>query len=269
MNLHKILLKLENKKKQKTFIKERLSPAKLNFNKTSTKSLYGWIKSGIKYYKEWYQPVNFGNNVIAYSTAPPKWEPDYNSLNSNEGGVKKWNFIIKKHLPRIKGKRVLDIGCSSGLYTIELAKLGAKEVIGIDRNMSFNYHSSDVVPVQNVIEQASFVKKAFELINKKTYPIQYLPFDITDLTFNELGKFDVIFGLCVIYHAMDKTPSVIRMIAEMTDCAIIQANQVHSGELGKYSDKLYLVDQLIKAGFTSIEIDAPKNYMLPLIIAKK
>lgn len=268
-NLHKILERSDKKMKAKDSTKIVLSPMKVYFSSTSTRHLYSWIKKGIKFYKEWYQPVDFGNGVFAYRTFPPLWKPDYNSINHNESGIKKWEFIIKKHLPDIKGKRILDIGCSSGLYCIELARMHAKEIIGIDRNTRFNYHSSDVVPVQDVIEQALFVKKAFELIDKKKYPIKYLPYDMTKLTFKELGKFDVIFGLCVLYHAMEKTPLLIKTIAKMTDCAIIQANQVHKGELGIYSDVIYLVDQLIKAGFTSIEIDAPQKYMLPLIIAKK
>lgn len=36
----------------------------------------------------------------------------------------------------LKGKRVLDIGCRDGLYSFEAEKLGAREVIGIDSDVS-------------------------------------------------------------------------------------------------------------------------------------
>jgi predicted RNA methylase len=36
----------------------------------------------------------------------------------------------------IKDKRVLDIGCRDGLFCFEAEKLGAKEVIGIDNDLS-------------------------------------------------------------------------------------------------------------------------------------
>ena len=35
-----------------------------------------------------------------------------------------------------KGKRVLDIGCRDGLYSFEAEKGGAREIIGIDNNLS-------------------------------------------------------------------------------------------------------------------------------------
>ena len=36
----------------------------------------------------------------------------------------------------MKGKRVLDIGCRDGIYSFEAEKMGAKEVIGIDNDIS-------------------------------------------------------------------------------------------------------------------------------------
>ena len=37
--------------------------------------------------------------------------------------------MLRQHVP---GKRVLDYGCGHGMHTVELAKMGAREVIGID-----------------------------------------------------------------------------------------------------------------------------------------
>src|SRR5919202_2266224 len=36
----------------------------------------------------------------------------------------------------LEGRRVLDIGCRDGLFSFEAEKLGAREVIGIDNDVS-------------------------------------------------------------------------------------------------------------------------------------
>ena len=102
-----------------------------------------WILAGIKGFRQWYQPVDFGN-IKADVTTPPDWKPNP-SLN-DDYGLGRWNSIIVRNLPEVKDKRILDVGCNVGLYSIELAKMGAKEVIGIDRNLQFN-HKSNFPPV--------------------------------------------------------------------------------------------------------------------------
>jgi ubiquinone/menaquinone biosynthesis C-methylase UbiE len=42
-----------------------------------------------------------------------------------------------KMLPKLEKPRILDIGCGSGVPTIELAKLSEGEIIGIDVNQPF------------------------------------------------------------------------------------------------------------------------------------
>lgn len=41
-------------------------------------------------------------------------------------------YLTLKECENIKGKAVLDIGCGSGRYCIDLAKMGAEKVVGID-----------------------------------------------------------------------------------------------------------------------------------------
>lgn len=231
--------------------------------------IYEWIESGIHYFKEWYQPVDFRNGIIAHVTVPPHWNPSPNLLNDNTRGLSKWNYIIKKHIPDLKGKRVLDLGCSSGLYSLELAIMGAKEVIGIDRNIEIKHRSTDTPPPQDVIAQAKFVKKSFELLNNVEYPITYIAHDIGRLDELNLGRFDLILALCVVYHELDKMPQLVHQLADMTDHLILQASQSHNGELGRCADKLRQVEILLEAGFTNVEIDAPIGYPLPVIIGRK
>lgn len=232
-------------------------------------AIYDWIANGIGYFKEWYQAVDFGNGIVAHMTVAPDWKPHPEMLHHNEGGLAKWNHILKKHIPDLHDKRVLDIGSSSGLFCLEMARMGAREVIGIDRNESIKHRSTRVPPPQDVIAQANFVKKAFELLHDTTYPIQYIAHDIGDLGSLHLGKFDFILAANVIYHELENMPALLRQLGKMTDHVVLQTCLAHGGSLGEWASVSRHVDILLEIGFTYIEIDAPKGYALPVIVAHK
>ncbi len=42
-----------------------------------------------------------------------------------------WREMIK-NITDIQNKRIIDIGCGGGIYTKELALMGAKSVVGLD-----------------------------------------------------------------------------------------------------------------------------------------
>jgi len=238
-------------------------------NDTNKENVYEWIKKEIPKFKEWYQPVDFGNGVIAHQTVPPYWDARPDLLNHIEGGMAKWNYIIKKHLPDVKDKRCLDIGCSSGLFCLEMAKLGAREVIGIDRDENISHKSTSVPPSQNVVAQAEFVKNAFELLNDTKYNIKYKAIDISNIDKGMLGNFDIILALCIVYHELKGMQTLINKIADMTGFVIIQANNGHGGELGKYSNHVAIMEAMKKAGFKQVDVDNPDGYLLPLLIGTK
>jgi SAM-dependent methyltransferase len=238
-------------------------------NPRSRDDIYRWISDTAACFQEWYQPVDFGNGVIAHQTRPPDWRPHPELLNDPGGGLAKWNYIVKKHIPDVTGKRVLDLGCSSGLFSLELARMGAREVIGIDRDSSIMHRSSTVPPPQDVIAQANFVKTAFELLDGRAYPVRYIAQDIRSIATRNLGRFDVILALCVVYHELDGMPELVRTLAGMTDYLVLQANQVHGGDLGKYANADYHVRLVKELGFREVIVDAPPDYMLPVIVATK
>ena len=230
---------------------------------------YKWIEDRIGWFKEWYQPVDFGNGVAAHVTRPPDWKPRPDLLYANDGGIAKWNYIVKKHIPDVKGKRVLDLGCSSGVYCIELARMGAREVVGIDRNEKIRHRSTTTPPPQDVIAQAKFVKQAFEMLDGVKYPITYIAHDIGLLQELDLGRFDLILALCMVYHELDRMPELVRHLASMTDHLVLQASQGHDGELGKWANKIKQIEVLLESGFTYVEIEDPPSYLMPMIIGRK
>jgi SAM-dependent methyltransferase len=223
-----------------------------------------WIETGIRGFREWYQPVDFGNGLIAHVTVPPNWEvsPELDDLR----GVAKWEQIIRRHIPDVAGKRILDLGCNNGVFCLELARMGAREVVGIDRNRDIRQKTSPQLPIQDVIAQAEFVKRAFEIRDGVTYPIRYIAADIARIGELNLGRFDMILALCVVYHQLDGTPALLRELSGMTDHIVLQTTLLHGGELAHWASPYLQAELLTNAGFRHIEIDAPAGYAWPVIV---
>ena len=81
----------------------------------------------------------------------------------------------------LKGKRVLDIACNSGFWSIQCALLGA-EVLGIDARAE-------------LIEEANLLESIVG-----TTGAQFKVLDFWDLNPDELGQFDIVLNLGFLYH---------------------------------------------------------------------
>lgn len=226
-----------------------------------------WIQTGINGFKEWYQPVDFGDGLVAHVTVPPDWNasPDLDELR----GSAKWDFIVKRHIPDITGKRVMDLGCNNGVFCLKLAEAGAKEVIGIDRDRSICQRSAPNLPIQDVIDQAKFVKQAFEIKRGIKYPIKYIAADVADVSVQDFGRFDMILAFCIVYHELSFTPQLLKKLSLMTDHLVLQTNLLHTGELAHWASLYVLAELLIDVGYTQVEIDAPASYSWPMVIGKR
>jgi 2-polyprenyl-3-methyl-5-hydroxy-6-metoxy-1,4-benzoquinol methylase len=225
-----------------------------------------WILAGIKGFRQWYQPINFGN-IQADVTTPPAWKPNP-SLN-DDYGLGRWNSIIVRNLPEVKNMRILDVGCNVGLYSIELAKMGATEVIGIDRTLEFN-HKSNFPPRQDIISQAKFVKRALEIKNKTSYPVHYFGIDFKDYeSIKKLGRFDFVLALNVIYHEYENSQAFLNTLSEITNTIVVQTSIGHYWPLSKWANLPKQTEMLIEAGYTNIKIDCPKWSSNPIIVATK
>lgn len=99
-------------------------------------------------------------------------------VNINQKQVNK-NLDLIKSLD-LKNKKVLDIGCRDGIYSFEAEKMGAKEIIAIDNDIS---------------------KPAIEfLIPYFNSNIKMIEMNLFDLKETQFGKFDVIIFPGTLYH---------------------------------------------------------------------
>jgi 2-polyprenyl-3-methyl-5-hydroxy-6-metoxy-1,4-benzoquinol methylase len=84
----------------------------------------------------------------------------------------------------LEGKRVLDLGCNAGFWSLQAIEAGADFVMGVDgREM----HK----------EQADFV---FEVkgVDKSRY--QFIVGNVYDVDYKKYGQFDVVFCFGLLYH---------------------------------------------------------------------
>lgn len=223
-----------------------------------------FILDEIKKYK-WFSHVDFGDNIVAKSTS---WKDA--PMNSRHMGVSKFDYIIKRNLPDLQGKRILEIGCNNGIIAIHMIRLGAIEVVGIDSERTW----------PNWKKQAEFVKKALEWRCKTKYNISYHDMQMTQIPSCNLGKFDIVIALnCLYYISETEIETLIQHISKISKIMLIQCNTQDQKHLGKRPHPEYMKKTLLKNGFPFVMKDHPweffqgkkivKKYIRPVVVGYK
>ncbi|MBY0224746.1 MAG: TIGR04290 family methyltransferase [Hyphomicrobium sp.] len=116
----------------------------------------------------WFHNINIGG----VWTAPHHPLGDYPAL--------KWQRFAPKVAGLVARRSVLDIGCNGGFYSIEMKRLGASRVVGID---------SDPV----YLDQARFAARMTGA------DIEFLQLSVYDVA--SMGeRFDIVLFMGVVYH---------------------------------------------------------------------
>lgn len=128
-----------------------------------TVSKNAWSQSELNKYK-WYHCMRFDND-----TETCGWK--------DNDPICDW--ILEKIVTfDVKDKVVSDIGCRDGLLSFTLEKMGAKEIIGVDNNISLGA-TELIIPRMG---------SKVQMIEKNLYDLEYL------------NKFDVTICCGVLYH---------------------------------------------------------------------
>jgi len=118
---------------------------------------------------------------------------------------------ISSHM-QVMGKRVLDLACNEGFFSIEMLRLGASEVVGIDIN-------------EDRITKARFVTELLQLDN-----LRLVLGDVYQLAPEQLGgRFDVILCLGLLHRVPDPF-GLIGQLARLGDTAILEWVGLESDE---------------------------------------
>ncbi len=217
---------------------------------------------------EWYTPVEVGGRIIHERTYPDFLErPEF--LHNRERGQSRWNYIIARNLPDVRGKSVCDIGCNVGLYSIFLRRQGASKVVGYDRSADTVQPSNPSLPRQNVVQQAWFVRNLFGMVEDESLDgIEFHECDFSTFDFSSL-QFDLFFSCCVLYHFGPRFEEIIRTISPRISEVFLQTNLGHRQKgLAEYAGVEYHEALLRRYGY-QVRVDAPPGYAYPTIYGWK
>ncbi len=106
----------------------------------------------------------------------------------------------------LKGKRILDIGCNAGFWSLQAIESGCDSIVGIDGR-------------QVHIDQANFVFEVKE-IDKSKY--KFICGNVFDLDFQKLGDFDIV--ICLgFFHHISKHMELLEKISRInTDVLLLE-----------------------------------------------
>lgn len=105
----------------------------------------------------------------------------------------------------LKGKRVLDLGCNAGFWSLAAIEAGCEFVLGVDGRPAH-------------VEQANFVFQV-KSVDKSRY--RFLSANVFDLDFNKYGDFDVVLFLGLLYHIAKPIVLLEKISAVNNDLLII------------------------------------------------
>lgn len=178
-----------NQKKIYKHFKFSENPIKMKLQQLTHES-ENELRAKIKELDPWFHNIELAKGVFTNES------PDYPQ--------RRWKVIAPYVIGNVKNKNCLDIGCSSGFFSIKLWENEARKVVGIDHGEQ-----------GSAIKQAEFVKNQFQADNIEFKEMSVYDVDKLD------QKFDFTLFLGVMYHlrypllALDKLRGV-------TDKLIIQ-----------------------------------------------
>lgn len=104
-------------------------------------------------------------------------------------------YVLGFNNSSLVGKRVLDIACNSGFWSIQCALHGA-DVIGFDAR-------------EELVSQANLIKSITGVAN-----VEFRQLDFWEMTPETLGgKFDIVLNLGILYHLADPLEALRRTVA--------------------------------------------------------
>jgi 2-polyprenyl-3-methyl-5-hydroxy-6-metoxy-1,4-benzoquinol methylase len=108
----------------------------------------------------------------------------------------------------LAGKRILDLGCNAGFWSLAAIENDAAFVLGVDAR-----------PLH--IDQANFVFETKEIAKEK---YQFVQGNIFEVNLKEYGNFDIVLCLGLLYH-ISKPMSLFEIVSRVnTDILVIDTN---------------------------------------------
>src|SRR5580658_2659525 len=113
----------------------------------------------------------------------------------------------------LAGKRVLDLGCNAGFWSLQAIEAGAEFVLGIDGR-------------QMHVDQANLV---FEVNKVDASRYEFRTGNVFTDDFSDQGPFDIVLCLGLMYHVSKPVELIERASAVNTDVLLIDTSISNSG----------------------------------------
>jgi tRNA (mo5U34)-methyltransferase len=127
----------------------------------------------------------------------------------------RWRMLLPELRRRFDGRwgdvRVLDSACNEGWFAFEVAKLGAREVVGFDAR-------------EANIDKARLVKAQLE-VDAVSFRVD----DIFNVSPDRYGTFDLVLCLGLMYHLEDPMGALRRLRSVATGALVIDTEVARAG----------------------------------------
>jgi hypothetical protein len=175
-----------------------------------------------------------------------------------EVGSGKWRFI-RRHLPDVRGKRILDLGTNNAMIPLEMLRAGAKSVTGYEVDPVF----------------ADFARLNWgwvEFLDNRSYQLELVERPMHAALERDLTGYGIATSFCSLYYEPPANMArITRALSESVEYFVVQANEnklQHTGELRRLASLEFLQQLLAENGFAEQRIVRFPYYDRPLLIAR-
>jgi len=182
----------------------------------------GVITFFIRIYRVWWQIMN-KSEIVEKINSFSRWHyqfdlqgnltPIFRQDHINRHNQRKRYFfdpLVRYFGGSLAGKRILDIGCNAGFWSLHAIQNGCDEVVGIDGR-------------QMHVDQASFVFEVNQIAKEK---YTFVTANIFEVDFRKFGSFDIVFCLGLLYH-ISKPIVLMEKIAQIAnDLLVVDTNVI-------------------------------------------
>lgn len=162
------------------------------------------VREKIASWPKWYQAIEVVPGVWTRGESPRKTRP-----------------ILEQIQRLVSERRVLDVGCNSGLYTLWSAMYGAEWATGVDKRVQ-------------AIEQAQYVRRMWLQRGRRVRETSFSCGSVLDALDSRVQDKDVVLACCVLYHLGAGVRDLMEAVSRAkVGCLVLQGNM---GRVKKITD---------------------------------